>query len=84
MVPVYIHSKRLCQPPTAKDDFSVCYSLAPYRQRYSLAPFVSAIRRTKKAKANGYAVQVGWSLKNVHIKKKKTTHLGIVYTIYFW
>ena len=77
MVPVYIHSKRLCQPPTAKDDFSVCYSLAPFRQRYSLAPFVSAIRRKKKAKAaNGYAVQVGWSLKNVQVKKIKHHSFG--------
>ena len=41
--------------------------------------FVSAIRRKKNAKANGYAVQVCWSLKNVEVKN---THLGMVYTVY--
>ena len=65
-------SQKQLQPGT----FSSALQSGTFCQRYSLAPFVSAIRRKKKAKANGYAVQVGWSLKNVQVKRMKNHSFG--------
>ena len=57
-----LHSKRLCQPPKMTSMYVTAAATAWHL-------FVSAIRRKKNAKANGYAVQVCWSLKNVEVKK---------------